>query len=318
MLKKVSGIESSTSELLQGLNPKYVVLTSATNFDWDARIGCFCNLSGIKLIAIPRSWDNLTSHGILRYEPDYLLVLSNMMKRHAIENQLIPEHKILVVQNPAYQYFDKKVMLSNALDTIDRVQVLYACSGITIYPKEIEFLTELHQFSFVQKERVEIHVLEHPKFSYDEDTKDSLSNFSWSCFNYIDFDLGASGLFEYLESKHVVLTASSSIALDCLFVGKKSVCIYFDDQSKKWRDYWLSASRFKDSVQHFRELIEGANLQTIFNLQELSVLLEETNSDRLRKDDSYRVEFPRIQQDFGLIGNRISEAINSLTREKSK
>lgn len=61
------------------------------------------------IIGLVRSWDNLTSKGVVQILPDRLVVLNSIMVQEAIKYVGIPEKKIYVSGSPQYDiYFNKK------------------------------------------------------------------------------------------------------------------------------------------------------------------------------------------------------------------
>jgi len=59
---------------------------------------------GIRTAACIASWDNLTNKGLLRIEPDLVLVWNEAQKREAQDYHYMPEHKVAVT---GAQLFDK-------------------------------------------------------------------------------------------------------------------------------------------------------------------------------------------------------------------
>ena len=62
---------------------------------------------GIRSAACVASWDNLTNKGLLRVEPDLVMVWNEVQKREAVEYHYFPEHKIVAT---GAQLFDRWFM----------------------------------------------------------------------------------------------------------------------------------------------------------------------------------------------------------------
>lgn len=61
------------------------------------------------VIGLVRSWDNLTSKGVVQILPDKMVVLNSIMVKEAMKYVGMPENKILVSGSPQYDiYFNKK------------------------------------------------------------------------------------------------------------------------------------------------------------------------------------------------------------------
>ncbi len=77
-----------------------LVAAASTQVDWiKAARAC-----GIRSAVCIASWDNLTNKGLLRIEPDRVIVWNEAQKREAVEYHYIPEHK---VSTTGAQLFDR-------------------------------------------------------------------------------------------------------------------------------------------------------------------------------------------------------------------
>jgi hypothetical protein len=306
LLKFNHGISERDVYTLNSKVPNSVLLTSATNYDWDARLGSYCNQENIKLISIPRSWDNLTSHGILRYEPNYLFTFTEPMVRHAENFHFLTKTKVLSGQNPAYQYLELDLEDVRSRKSKQAYEIVYACTGEAIYSNEIKLLMQMHDYFKKRTFNISVTVLEHPKFRYPNGIKEMLHNFVWVCLPYEDSFSNPSQLYEVLNSSDFVFTAGSSIVLDALFVHKFPVCVFIEVGNIK---HWLSISRYTDTVQHFVEYLKESKviqLKYIFDLFDfLQKVIKEPNSANLVDKEKIN----QLQMKFGLSGKSIASEL---------
>ena len=307
------GISDSDCEILVSQKIDLFFLTSATNFDWDSRIGSFCNRKRLKLICTPRSWDNLTSHGIMRYEPDIICVFTEAMKKHVKELHFFRKAEVQVIQSPAYQYLDSKKDFNGIRKPTQLTRILYACTGSLLYPDEVSTLYALHEYCATRVEKVEVFILEHPKFRYPREVIEDLPTFKWACFPYSKQKEGTGALLSLLKTCDVILSAGSSIALDALSIGKLPISLFIEHFAFEGRYHWLSISRYRDSVQHFYEFIDEVKPKVITDLSELYCLLDQSIG-RTQKNAPV-ISVDHLQFYFGLgKGKLMAKVLNSMVR----
>jgi len=73
-------------DLFTRYRPDVLVALSLTA-DLDAVVACTARQRGVPIIGMTRSWDNLTSKGVLRVPPDCLLLQNAFLERVAAEYQ---------------------------------------------------------------------------------------------------------------------------------------------------------------------------------------------------------------------------------------
>lgn len=90
--------------LLDHYEPELVFSTDVQNEN-DVRLMHEARDRGIPVLGMVRSWDNLTSKGIMRIFPDTLLVNNDLVKEEAIRHSGMPQEKIAVVGIPHYDFY---------------------------------------------------------------------------------------------------------------------------------------------------------------------------------------------------------------------
>lgn len=137
-----------TIELLRRVEPDAVLVTPLVNvaseqveFVKSARV------LGVPSALCVASWDNLTNKGLIRVEPDRIIVWNGLQVREAVELHGVPAEKLVVtgaqrfdewfVRKPSttHEEFCNKVGLP-----ADSAFVLYLCSSPFIAPDEVTFV----------------------------------------------------------------------------------------------------------------------------------------------------------------------------------
>lgn len=94
-------------ELLKEHNPKLVFSSDIQN-EYDVRLCRAARDRGIPVIGMVRSWDNLTSKGLVQIVPDLFLVQNEIQAREAKEFHGIPEENIRIIGIPHYDHYIKE------------------------------------------------------------------------------------------------------------------------------------------------------------------------------------------------------------------
>ncbi len=105
--------------------------------------------AGIPVAFLPFSWDNLTNRGLVRVEPDRVLVWNDIQRREAIELHGISGERVIVTGAPRFDEFfamrpattREEFCRRNGLDAAVPF-LLYVCSSEFVAPREVEFVEE--------------------------------------------------------------------------------------------------------------------------------------------------------------------------------
>lgn len=248
-----------------------LILTSATNFVWDVPIGQIASKKNKFIISIPRSWDNFTSHGALRLNPDLVFSFSPVMTKHLVNYHFINEQNILEVSNPAYDN-KKLIPLNNATIRSKRKKILYACMGSFLYEQESLFIKQL--LTYVNENGFELEILEHPKFKTQR-----VKNVDYKVIPYEKFSTDDL-LQKYLSKFRLILTAGSSIALDCYNYNLNFMCTFVESKPIK---YWLSVKRYTDSVEHFSDFLITNRVKVLNDFDQVKVEIGNLNLKQSQK-----------------------------------
>jgi hypothetical protein len=102
---------------------------------------------GIPVGFLPFSWDNLTNRGLIRVQPDRILVWNEMQKREAVEFHGMPPDRAIVTGAPRFDAFfsmqssttREEFCRGVCLDAAAPL-LLYICSSEFVAPREVEFV----------------------------------------------------------------------------------------------------------------------------------------------------------------------------------
>jgi hypothetical protein len=248
-----------------------IILTSVTNFTWDVPIGQIAARKKIKIIAIPRSWDNFTSHGAIRVKPHKIFSFSASMTRYLITYHFFNHAQIIEVRNPAYDYEYYKP-IKNSLNPSRSKKILYACMGSYLHENESIFIN--HLSNIVKKSGFELEILMHPKFETSLVNGIHCNVIPYDKFSTVDL------LKQHLSQFRLILTAGSSIAIDCYNYGLDFCCIFIEVLPI---DYWRSILRYVDTVEHFSDFLAIHDVRVLKNFNQIAIELESLESNQIYK-----------------------------------
>jgi len=102
---------------------------------------------GIPVVFMPFSWDNLTNRGLIRVQPDRVIVWNDIQKREAIELHGVPPDRVVVTGAARFDDFyelkpstTREAFCAAAGLEASRPFILYGCSSPFVAPQEVEFV----------------------------------------------------------------------------------------------------------------------------------------------------------------------------------
>lgn len=245
---------------------KYLFATSLTNLYEDVPVCIFMQKRGSLVMGTVRSWDNLTSHGLLPYVPRLMLVQSEFMRNMAITLQGINENRLAKMCPPNYQakLFRPKVYSSSASGSLS---VTYACLGPSANPDEIEFISFLVNTCRRLNSNFRLTILQHPKFQHNQ--IQTLTDVEIKTFDYLKCN--PASYYAFLQDQDVVICGGTSVALDCAFLNLPLLLVNFEISQQ---EYWKSALRSYDKMVHTSSFLPSSGYRVIKNPNEfLSALI---------------------------------------------
>jgi hypothetical protein len=102
---------------------------------------------GVPIVFLPFSWDNLTNRGLVRVEPDLVLVWNEFQAKEATGMQGIDARRVKVVGAPRFDDFfamrpstSREAFCREVGLPSDCPLILYLCSSPFVAPREVEFV----------------------------------------------------------------------------------------------------------------------------------------------------------------------------------
>ncbi len=290
-------------DLLITTKASRLLITSLTNFSYDAPLLTEAKRLGIKTFGTPRSWDNLVSHGSLHDLPDFFFSHSRYMTECAIKYQFIPKEKILNVGVSTYKDLNRRTLEKKL-----SYRVGIGCVGPS-HPTEVEFLRMCADSLFPEFPQISFFVVQHPKFVQLEfPDLSSCSNVQIVRFLFDDSSQDTLGnYYEFLGSLDILFTSGSTIGLDAMYCGTPLICNFFDVSISP---FWASASRFLSHRTHYRDFIERTGVS--LHLSYESFLLFFSNYKELVSKEFAKFKDPAefTGTDFGDFENNILQYLN--------
>lgn len=102
---------------------------------------------GVPVVFMPFSWDNLTNRGLIRVEPDRVLVWNDIQMREAVDLHGVSPGRVVIAGAPRFDDFfamrpatsREEFCRHTGLDPA-RPLALYICSSEFVAPREVEFV----------------------------------------------------------------------------------------------------------------------------------------------------------------------------------
>lgn len=102
---------------------------------------------GVPVVFAPFSWDNLTNRGLIRVEPDRMLVWNDIQKREAVELHGVGPDRVVITGAPRFDaFFAMKPATTRERFCADlgldsrKPYALYLCSSEFVAPREVGFV----------------------------------------------------------------------------------------------------------------------------------------------------------------------------------
>ena len=270
--------------------PDLVFATDVQN-ELDVRILQEAKKARVKTLGMVRSWDNLTSKGILRVLPDELVVHNETVKLEAIKYNFISPQKIKIVGIPHYDKYvlppriSKQEFFKRFGFDLSKKLILYAPIGdryirdnqtdkyaletlssleanILVRLPPTDTVSGLEDFSAIggpaSGGRKTIVALDKTGFGFEGGGKKQ------SEISPEDDQWLASSLY-FCD---VLVTGQSTIVIDAAVFDKPAVIVNFDAEA---RPYWDSISRYYD-YEYYKKFRERTGIRLARNAEELLAL----------------------------------------------
>lgn len=299
----------------------------------DLRVQELCDTSlireakrhGIASVGLGRSWDSMTTKGLLRIMPDRLVVQSFAIRDQVAKYHSIDPRNVVVVGTPHYDKYltDQRISRTDffnkiGLDPRKRTILLTLPSDIWTGDSALnQFLLKSFSDWGVQT------IVRFPIFGQID-----IGGFSPPPFMVFDNPRNADRLEEshlslndderladLIYHSAMVVTGPSSIVLDAAIFNKPTILIGFDSDNHP-RPYYRSVRRYYD-YEHQQLVTRAGCLKIAHSFDELSVLANEYLSQPdLGVRERRRIAEGACFKLDGRSGQRLAEVIwNTLTQK---
>ncbi len=275
--------------LCEKYKPDLVFSTDVQN-EMDVRLIEENKRRGIHTVGMVRSWDNVSSKGLLRAIPETMVVHNPNLKRELISQNHIREERIETVGIPHYDRYFKPEPSSRdeffSFFKLDSQKPLILVAPIgnryirdnTLDRLALETLSEIDANILVRLPPTDSVNFEgfksrgaHVIFQQTGDRPwKSGTHEGVSKLNEVTRH-DEQTLIDSLSHASVVVTGQSTIAIDAAAFGKPIVIIYFDSEPRAYLD---SVRRYYD-YEYYAPLLQSGGLRLAKDMRELKHLTEE-------------------------------------------
>lgn len=262
--------------------PELVFATDLQN-ELDVRLLKEAKAKKIKNIGMVRSWDNLTSKGIIRVVPDRFIVQNEIIKEEAMRYNLIPSEIISVVGVPHYDryfaggYETRSELVSKfGLDASKKIILFSPIGNRYIRSNDLdrtalEALSQLDVNILVRLPPTDTVNFEgfkstRAKVVFQETGAKTGGGKKLNEISREDDDTLALAL----RFCDVVVTGQSTIAVDAAIFDKPVIVLHFDSEP---RVYWDSIKRYYD-YEYYLPIIKSGGIKFAESPENLAELAE--------------------------------------------
>ncbi len=103
------GTERGIDEAISAVNPDFLLIPFAFNDDFSLDCLKVARKKKIKNLALMFNWDNVSSKGVLPFNPDYLAVWGQQTLEHAMDIQKMPSDRVFILGVPQFEDYRKPV-----------------------------------------------------------------------------------------------------------------------------------------------------------------------------------------------------------------
>ncbi len=286
----------------------------------DVRFIAAARKRGVPAVGMVRSWDNVTTKGMFRAEPDRLIVHNEIIKAEVIKYNAFPADKIFVSGIPQYdgylrgsrmprEEFFKKIGLDPK-----RKLIMYSPFGDRFFKYDwqiLEILKELDEQVLVRltpNDKVDFSRFQPASDFYVDQPGHQFQKGFFRDTELNEADMAWLG--DSLYHSDLVVVGGASIAIDAAFFGKPAVLIYFDGRESL--PYIKSARRWLD-FDHGRKLRESGGVAVAASKEDLLRRAKELLADpKSGQDNRQKMAKEQCWRLDGQSGKRIADFLTGL------
>ncbi|PIR66416.1 MAG: hypothetical protein COU51_04000 [Parcubacteria group bacterium CG10_big_fil_rev_8_21_14_0_10_36_14] len=284
---------------------------------------------GVKIIAMPKSWDNLSKMSF-RVKPEKLFLWGSGLIKEAKKYQNIDSDDIFVVGIPQFDVYSKPMSSFSREEFFKKIgvdpkkEILVLGSDAKYSSTDIEIAEMVRDWINKGELEKDCILFIRPYFSARDGEK-KFEKFLGEKNIIIDHWFKRNNIFrdswdysyEHMEyfsalmmQMTIMMNYSSTLTIDAAVCDKPIVGIAFDGYKKK--EYGSSVARWYDST-HFKPIVASGGIEIVKSPNELKIAingylknstLRSEGREKLRNNFCYKVD--------GQSGKRIAEALISL------
>lgn len=247
----------------------------------DTYVAAFCRKNYIKTIGTVRSWDNLTSHGLLRIKPDIFYCHSRAMLEDLIKFQHFNRINDPIVVGHSYWINFARIKNIPLKSKPIKFKVLFGSMGLYFNPSEVALLAHIYQLRRkLSSNQVQFTVLMHPKFGLPVEVQNEFSDFiNFETFNFDNLTEVKSynEYLEYLSEFNLIFSSGSTLLLDASLINQNIAHINFELLSVR---YWESIKRYLDFREYYKQFLDLGQIPIINRIEEFEKFILSAESSK--------------------------------------
>lgn len=317
---------SVVKALFDRYKPDMVFSTTIINTSVDIPVIREAKRRCVHVVAMTRSWDNLTSLGFLRFLPDHFLTQNRFLKDVVTKFHYLPGTRVSVIGIPHYDLYAHKELIERREKLFARLKldpsrklILYAAIGDFLFEKEGEMASVLEELLESGKVRIPAQVIfrAHPSFRSPLERMGDLrwvrsdSGTEHSSVATDNREMTTRDMVHLINTLYhadVIVTAGSTMMIDAVMFDKPTITIAFDGKSSV--PYWSSCARFYDHFTHIMELLKTGGVQLVKTPDELALRLNSYLANPSKDAEGRRLIRERFGDPMdGASGKRLARVV---------
>ncbi len=316
-------------DLFKKYNPNSVFITDIQN-EIDIALLLEAQSNRIYTLGMVRSWDNLTSKGLIRVIPDRLVVWNEIVKSEAIKFHDIKERTIDIVGIPhyddykKYDYSDKEAFFDKIGADINKKIALVIPIGdrylrdntvdkdiVDILnknlPENYQILVRMPPGDYVRELENKSNNFNRIKVIYDRSYMATDNIKTTEIRKDDDIHLG-----QTLFWSDIVISGPSTLVIDSVYMNKPTILFAFDGYKK--RNYYDSIRRYYD-YDNFVPIIESEGARFATSIESFIKSIDEyIKNPKLDEDNRKNLVKKEVFVLDGQSTNKLSEVLIEYTK----
>ncbi len=237
----------------------------------DSKAVAIAKKHGIKTLGTVRSWDNITSKGLIKVLPDVFYSHSAKMTQELIDFQNITDMlKPQIVTGKSYWIDFNLVQTLSGKKTNNGKKILYGAMGKYFNPSEEHLIEKLYMsFKEMKNSGFNLTILVHPRYPVSESIINKFSDiilFDQFSFSNDPNSNNFNEYLEYLSNFDCIVSSGSTLLLDASLINSNILHINFDVKDV---NYWESTMRYLDFREYYSHFIKLSRVTVVSSYQNL-------------------------------------------------